>query len=173
MLLRGIIPQKMCLGQDGRLPMNFDKVNAGNFYKDDGDKIKQNWFLYEYSNILFSHICESSALTRYRKKYDDGHIAAFCVYFSKRLRQSIFNSHTGKTKGVVIDAKFVYEFYPENTYAQTQSLLEAAMGAWGEHLLSCSNCPNRCLTDGFEITAMFGNLEKNGWPGTNEIRGPH
>ena len=33
--------------------MSFDKVAAEHFYKDNGDKIKQNWFLYEYSNILF------------------------------------------------------------------------------------------------------------------------
>ena len=29
-----------------------DKVSATNFYKDDGDKIRLNWFLYEYANML-------------------------------------------------------------------------------------------------------------------------
>jgi len=65
--------------------MGVDKVAADNFYKDNGDKIKQNWLLYEYSNILFSKIEESPELAAYRKKHSKSNIAAFCVYFSKRL----------------------------------------------------------------------------------------
>ena len=144
--------------------MTVDKVHANNFYKDDGDKIKQNWCLYEYSNILFSKIEENPKLAQYRRRHNDADISAFCVYFSKRLRQSIHNASMGKTAGVVIEPRYVYEFYPDNTRAQTERLLEAALDAWGEHILVCSNCPNKCLEDGFEITDMFNNLEKTGWP---------
>ena len=144
--------------------MNFDKIAADNFYKDKGDKVKQNWFLYEYSNILFSKIWESPELAIYRKKHGEDNITAFCVYFSKRLRRSIFNVYKKQTSGVMIDARHVYEFYPDNSRAQTQRLLEAAMEAWNEHLQTCSNCPNECLADGFELTDMFDNLEKTGWP---------
>jgi len=144
--------------------MSFDKVFAENFYKDRGDKNKQNWSMYEYSNILYSKIEESPKLARYRKKHAEEDIAAFCVYFSKRLRQSLFNVQTGKTDNIVFDARYVYEFYPDNTYAQTQQLLEAALDAWKEHIHVCLNCPNHCIEDGFEITDMFDNLEKTGWP---------
>ena len=144
--------------------MNIDKVAANNFYKDDGDKIKQNWFLYEYANILFSKIEERNELTAYRKKHSKDNISAFCVYFSKRLRQSISNVHRKQASLVVIDARYVYEFYPDNSYTQTQRLLEAASEAWNEHLIVCSNCPNQCLPDGFERTDMFDNLRKTGWP---------
>ena len=140
-----------------------DKVAANNFYKDNGDKIKQNWCLYEFSNILFSKIEESTELKSYRKKHGNDNIEAFCVYISKRLRQSIHNAEKHGS-GVAIDAKYVYEFYPGNSYAQTQRLLNAAGEAWKEHLLSCSACLNQCLADGFEITSMFDNLEKTGWP---------
>jgi len=141
-----------------------DKVCAGNFYKDAGDKVKQNWFLYEYSNILFSKIKESPKLAYYRKKHDDENITAFCVYFSKRLRQSISDAQRGKTSGIEINARYIYEFYPDNSYDQTQWLLEASGDAWGEHIQACSVCPNQCMDDGFEITKMFDNLEKTGWP---------
>lgn len=144
--------------------MHVDKVAAGNFYQDNGDKIKQNWFLYEYANVMFSKIEESPGLAAYRKKHSQDSIAVFCVYFSKRLRQSISKVHKKQTSGVVIDARYVYEFYPGNSRAQTQRLLEAASKAWGEHLLACSNCPNQCLTDGFERTDMFDHLVKTGWP---------
>jgi len=144
--------------------MSFDEIAADHFYKDKGDKIKQNWFLYEYSNVLFSKIWKSPELTICKKKHGKDNITAFCIYFSKRLRQSISNVHKKRTSGVMIDAKYVYEFYPDNSRAQTQRLLEAALAAWDEHLQVCSNCPNECLADGFEITDMFDNLERTGWP---------
>ena len=144
--------------------MSIDKVAANNFYKDNGDKIKQNWFLYEFSNLLFSKIEQNTKLAAYRKKHDQENISAFCVYFSKRLRQSISNAEKKQTSGVAINGRYVYEFYPNNTQAQTQRLLEAASEAWDEHIHVCSVCPNQCLRDGFEITDMFDNLENTGWP---------
>ena len=146
------------------LKMSVDKVRAENFYKDRGDKIKQNWFLYEYSNILFSKIEESPKLANYRKKHTKEDIAEFCVYYSKRLRQSLFNAYAGKTDRFVIEARYAYEFYPDNSRTQTKQLLEAVMDAWQEHIQACLNCPNECMHEGFEITDMFDNLEKTGWP---------
>lgn len=144
--------------------MSSDKVAADNFYKDGGDKTKQNWFLYEFSNVLFSKIEQSGELAPYRKKHSEENISAFCVYLSKRLRQSINNVEKKMASSVTINGRYVYEFYPGNTYAQTQKLLEVACEAWDEHLLVCSACPNQCLTEGFELTNMFDNLEKTGWP---------
>jgi hypothetical protein len=141
-----------------------DKVGANNFYKDTGDKVKQNWFLYEYANILYSKIEERTDLAVYRKKRGRDDILAFCVYFSKRLRRSISHAEKKQTTGIAIDGRYVYEFYPGNSRTETQKLLEAASEAWEEHLFVCSNCPNQCLTEGFEITDMFDNLEKTGWP---------
>lgn len=144
--------------------MSIDKVRAKNFYQDDGDKTMLNWFLYEYSNILYSKIEENPELKNYRKKHCANEIETFCVYFSKRLKKSVNDAQTGHTKGVTIDARYVYEFYPENTYQQTQRLLDAALSAWNEHVLVCLNCPNQCLIHGYEITDMFDNLETTGWP---------
>jgi len=144
--------------------MIFDKVKAKNFYQDAGDKTLLNWCLYEYANILYTKIEESPKLASYRKKHSAKEIEEFCVYFSKRLRKSVNDAQTGRTKGVTIDARYVYEFYSENTYQQTQRLLEAALSAWNEHVVICSNCPNQCLIRSHEITDMFDNLEDFGWP---------
>jgi len=144
--------------------MSNDKVAADNFYKDNGDKTKQNWFLYEFSNVLFSKIEQGGKLAAYRKKHSEADISEFCVYLSKRLRQSISNAEKKRTSGVTINGRYIYEFYPGNTYTQTQNLLDVALEAWNEHILVCSSCPNQCLTDGFEITDMFDNLERTGWP---------
>jgi hypothetical protein len=144
--------------------MGIDKVAASHFYQDDGDKIAQNWFLYEYANNLLSKIEDSPKLAAYRKRRRQEDIVAFCVYFTKRLRRSIAQVHEKQTPGVVIDARYIYEFYPDNTRAQTQRLLEVAGEAWGEKIKICANCPNGCLANGFDRTDMFDSLEETGWP---------
>ena len=144
--------------------MSVDKVAADHFYQDNGDKIKQNWFLYEYANLLFAQIESSPKLVSYRKRSSNDSIVEFCVYFAKRLRRSISYAHEQRTTGVMINARYIYEFYPGNTYTQTQRLLEAAGEAWGEHIQVCVNCPNHCLSEGFELTDMFDSLEETGWP---------
>lgn len=144
--------------------MSLDKVSATNFYKDRGDKIKQNWFLYEYANNLYMMIIKSPKLKRYRRLYTGEEISEFCVYFSKRLRQSINDALIGHTQNVVLHGRYIYEFYPDNSYAMTQNLLDTALFAWEDQLKSCSGCPNKCLPDGYEITDMFDKLEETGWP---------
>lgn len=46
-----------------RCQMSLDKICAENFYKDDGDKIKLNRFLYEYANHLYTKILANQKLT--------------------------------------------------------------------------------------------------------------
>jgi hypothetical protein len=144
--------------------MGIDKVAASHFYKDGGDKVKQNWLLYEYANLMFAQIEEAPKLAPYRKRHSKDDIVAFCVYFSKRMRRSIAHANEKRTPGVVIDARYIYEFYPGNPHAQTQHLLEAAGRAWGEQIQACAACTNACLSEGFELTPMFDNLERTGWP---------
>jgi len=144
--------------------MELDKVSASNFYQDNGDKIKLNWLLYEYANLLYLKIATSPKLVRYRKLYSQDQITAFCVYFSKRLRKSIYDMQTGRSKSIAFDGKYVYEFYPNNSYAQTQELLNVALTAWEAQLKCCACCQTKCLIDEYEITGMFDSLGKTGWP---------
>jgi uncharacterized Fe-S radical SAM superfamily protein PflX len=144
--------------------MDLDKVKATNFYKDDGDKIKLNWFLYEYANALYLEIAKNPKLTRYRKLNSEKRIEAFCVYFSKRLRKSIHDAQTGQAENVVFNGQYVYEFHPKNSYEQTQTLIDTALAAWKKQLQLCAICSHKCLNEGYEITGMFDSLEKTGWP---------
>jgi len=141
-----------------------DHIKAKSFYQDAGDKIKLNWYCYEYANNLYNAIKKSDKLIQYRRGHTQKQIAEFCLYFTKRMRKSVYDRNAGRSSITAIDARYIYEFYPENTYKMTQTLLEAAVAAWDEQVLSCANCPNRCLSECFELTDMFDNLEKTGWP---------
>lgn len=146
--------------------MGVDNVAANCFYQDDGDKIKLNWFLYEYANVMFSTIEEDRELAVYRKKHSKESIAAFCVYFSKRMRLSITNLQRNLSSALVMEASFIHEFYPNSTSTQIRKLLKSATAAWEKHALTCRHCPNQCAYDGFELTDMFDNLEQTGRPTT-------
>jgi hypothetical protein len=141
-----------------------DAVAATFFYMDDGDKIKLNWSLYEYANILYSKIEESKKLAAYRKRHDRKNRVLFCVFFSKRMKQSIHNLQTGAEDGIAIDARYVYEFYPSISRSQMSSLVDAAAEAWDEHILACLSCPVQCLQYSYDLTPMFDNLARTGWP---------
>jgi len=144
--------------------MDFDFVKATSFYQDDGDKIKLNWFCYEYANNLYLSIKRSKDLAQYVKKHTEGDIAAFCLYFAKRVKKSIHERLIGETEGVSFHTGYVFEFYPNISEKQIVALCQAGMDAWEDQLRACTNCPNRCLTNGYDLCAMFDTLRYTGWP---------
>jgi len=155
--------QKAAYRKDSVTRMN-DKVKAENFYQDNGDKIKLNWFCYEYANNLYSAIKSSQKLAPYVTSHKPAQIADFCLYFAKRMRRSLYLKQTGTNKNIEINAQYVYEYNPKSSRKQAQTLIEAAQTAWEETTIPCSVCPSRCLLEPFELAPMFDTLAKTGWP---------
>ena len=141
-----------------------DSVSARSFYQDNGDKIKLNWFCYEYANNLSDSIKKSKKLIQYRKSNSPAQIADFSLYFAKRMRKSVYDKQTGRSGTVAVNAGYVYEYDPKCTFKQAQALIEAAQTAWDDTIMACTACPNRCLYEAFELTPMFDNLARTGWP---------
>ncbi len=136
-----------------------DYIEPNRFYQDDADKIKLNWFCYEFSNNFYQAIKDSKDLSGYRKKHSEDNISEFCLYFSKRLRKSIFDAATAKKKGVEFNGLYVYEFYPGISKKLIELLLEAALSAWQDQITLCAVCPNRCLENGFDLCIeLFENI---------------
>jgi hypothetical protein len=141
-----------------------DNVKAERFYQDNGDKIKLNWFCYEYANNLYSAIKSSKKLAQYRAQHKPEQIADFCLYYSKRMRKSVYDKNAGKSEGVAVSIQYIYEYKPECPSKQAQALVEAAEASWDDTILGCTVCSNRCLFEWFELTPMFDNFAKTGWP---------
>ena len=141
-----------------------DNVKAERFYQDNADKIKLNWLCYEYANNLYRAIKSSPKLSKYRAQHKQDQIADFCLYYAKRMRKSIYDRSIGKGEGVKVSVQYIYEYKPGCPAKQAQALIEAAEAAWDETIRGCTICPNRCLFKWFELTPMFDNLAKMGWP---------
>jgi uncharacterized Fe-S radical SAM superfamily protein PflX len=142
------------------------QVQASWFYMDESEKIKFNWFLYEYACTLFDHIKHSKkkVLTSWKAQRTEEQIAEFCAYFSKRMRQSILNRLAGKTEATEGDEEYICDYCHTNTRRENIAILEAVETAWDELLEICVVCPSRCLSDRYMRSELFDRMERDGYP---------
>lgn len=140
-----------------------DPIKAEYFYKSEAEKIKLNWFCYEFAFGIYDKIRKDSKLEKYRQECGQQSIVDFCVYFSKRMKESIFQRLGGLTSAVMFYEEYVEEFYPKITRKQILQLLKPAMEAFDELTSFCVNCPNRCISEMNVYCHMFDMLDEEGF----------
>jgi hypothetical protein len=140
-------------------------VQASWFYIDESEKVKMNWFLFEYACELFVKIKGSrkKALTKWKAQRSEEQIAEFCAYFSKRMRQSIVDRLAGKTEETVADEEYICDYCHTNTRQENDAILEAAEKAWDELLEVCGVCPSRCISERHMRSELFDRMERGGY----------
>ena len=141
--------------------MEIDPIKANYFYANNDEKIKLNWFCYEYAWQLYNEIRESVKLKKYRKQNDQEQIVQFCVYFSKEMKKSIFQKLGGLTNETVFYEEYVEDYYPKNSKAMNMFILGAAAKAWDDLLSGCEVCPTRCISEMYKKCTMFDDLDED------------
>ena len=71
--------------------MNFElPVKASWFYTLNSEKIKFNWFCYEFACVFFEHLRgnKDRKLRKWLHARTEEQVAEFCAYFAKRLKKS-------------------------------------------------------------------------------------
>jgi uncharacterized Fe-S radical SAM superfamily protein PflX len=133
----------------------------------ESEKVKLNWFLYEYACTLMGHLSRSrrKALTKWKSHRSEEQIAEFCAYFSKRMRQSILDKLAGKTDETEADEEYICDYCHTNTHNENVAILEVAGKAWDELLDSCVVCPNRCISERNIRCDFFDRMERGGYFG--------
>jgi len=146
--------------------MNFESpVQASWFYMFESEKVKLNWFLYEYACTLFDHIkhTRKKALTKWKSQRSEEQLAEFCAYFSKRMRQSVLNRLSGLTEETEGDEEYICDYCHTNTHLENVAILDAADKAWEKLLDICVVCPNRCVSERYERCEFFDRMERGGY----------
>lgn len=138
-----------------------DPIKAKYFYDNDKEKIKLNWFCYEYAFGLYDKIRNEKTLERYRGRHTQEQLTTFCVYFSKRMKKSIFDRLSNRTPAVIFNEDYVDEYYSKISSKERHSILKAAMEAWDELTGCCVTCPNRCISEMYHYCHMFDRLDEN------------
>jgi len=140
-------------------------IPASWFYLDDDEKIKLNWFLYEYALVLFDHVQGSrkKALVKWKSRQSEEQIAEFCAYYAKRMKQSVRALREGSEKAILMPEYFVSDFSHTTTHRENRTIMEVASAAWTEKILICKACGGGCTYDGEMRCEFFDRMERGGY----------
>ena len=140
-------------------------IKAEWFYKDESERTKINWFCFEYTLEFYTFIIKNKSLQKYRARNSSGEIAAFCAYFAKRMKKSLYDQLDGITQEVIIDEEYIADYYPKNTQRQNIVFMDVAGEAWDSLLSTCEICPVRCISERGERSEFFDRYDKGGYWG--------
>jgi hypothetical protein len=138
-----------------------DPIKKEYFCKKDSEKTKLNWFCYEFAFGLYDKIKTGKAFEQFRKANTEQQLVDFSVYFSKKMKHSIYQRLSGMSSAVLFYEEYVEEFYPKINQRQAHQILKAAMKAWDELTGWCVTCPNRCISEMNVYCHMFDMLDEN------------
>ena len=140
-------------------------IPASWFYLDDDEKIKLNWFLYEYALMLFDHIMgnRKKAVAKWKSRQSEAQIAEFCAYYAKRMKQSVRALREGTEKAILMPEYFVSDLSHATTHRENRAIMEIASAAWTEKLLICKACGGGCTYDGEMRCEFFDRMERGGY----------
>ena len=140
-----------------------DIIEASWFYTLKSEKIKFNWFCFEYALKLYDCIKESTKLKKWASGMTDLQLAYFCAYFSKRMKQSVEIRLSGLSDATEGDEEYVADYCHTNTHRQNVDILDVAGIAWDELVSVCETCPTRCISERYLRCEFFDRMERGGY----------
>jgi len=143
--------------------MEADPIKAEYFYENENEKVKLNWFCYEYAFALYTKIRLNDDLKSYRAKNNQEEIVDFCVYFSKTMKKSIYERLSGMTEATTFYEDYVEWYYPKMKEDEKLRMLKTAMESFDEVISKCINCPVRCISEMDENCVFFDRLDEEGY----------
>jgi hypothetical protein len=134
---------------------NSATITPAAFYTNEKDKIKLNWFLFEYAAELDSHIKRPLRKRLKRKNIDRRKIAEFCIYYSKTMKGEILDKLSGRIENVSLSYHAIEDFFPHLNDKLVDDLLTSAFDAWDSITSMCVKCPTRCISEKDYKAPMF------------------
>jgi uncharacterized Fe-S radical SAM superfamily protein PflX len=138
-------------------------IKASWFYVFKSEKIKFNWFCYEYACTFYEYIMKSEKLKKWRSRRSELQIAEFCAYFAKRMKQAVLDKLAGLTDATTSDEEYIADYCHENSHSQNALIMDVAGEAWEQLLSSCVTCPTRCISERYEKCELFDRMERGGY----------
>ena len=151
-----IITTILSIGET-RIMKDISPIQASWFYTIAEEKVKLNWFLFEYACEVYDKIkrSDNEALCKWRSRHSNKQRAEFCAYFAKRMRRCVLDRIAEITDELEIDDEYILDYCHKISIRETSALMDAAVDAWVELLDICAVCPCRCLSERHEYCDMF------------------
>ena len=134
---------------------NSPLITPAAFYTNEGEKIKLNWFLFEFADEFDSHINPPLRKRLKRKNIDDRKIAELCIHYSKQMKGEILDKLSGRIENVSLSYHAIEEFLPSLSDNLVDDLLTSAFDAWDSITSMCVKCPTRCISEKEQKAPMF------------------
>ena len=135
--------------------MEHPVITPAAFYTNEREKIKLNWFLFEFAAEFDSHV-ERPLRKRLKKKdIDDKKIAELCIHYSKQMKGEILDKLSGRIENVSLSYHAIEEFFPSLSDKLVDDLLTSAFNAWDSITSMCVKCPTRCISEKEQKAPMF------------------
>jgi len=130
------------------------------FYKEDNEKIKLNWFLYEYACDLFELLYDDQTkrIADWKAKLTDEQIAEFCAYYAKRMKRSLVDFLENKTRTIKVYDEYLSDYCHANTRRENAVITKIGSAAWDKMMKSCAVCPDKCLEEPGEYCEFFDRM---------------
>jgi hypothetical protein len=125
------------------------------------EKIKLNWFLYEFACGFFEHI-DNSRVKRvidWKAKHTDEQIAQFCAYYAKRMKQSIIDSYESGSDSINAYDEYLTDYFHTNTRRENDVLGNMGGTVWDDLMETCDICSVNCLDEPTDYCEFFDEVD--------------
>jgi len=132
------------------------------FYKEDSEKIKLNWFLYEYACDFFELLYEDRTrrIADWKAKLTDEQLAEFCAYYAKRMKRSIIDLLDYTSRTIKIYDDYLRDYCHANTSRENMVITKIGSAAWDKMMKCCAVCPDKCLEEPEDYCKYFDSMER-------------
>ena len=140
-------------------------IKASWFYVDESEKIKKNWFLYEYACKIYDHIkaTQNIVLRKWKSQQSNKQTAEFCAYYAKRMRRNMYSSPVNVPEEYIITADEIIQDYCHGiTGFEIDAIADIGEVAWLELIDSCNACSVNCLNEMHVKCEFFDRMERGG-----------
>jgi len=131
------------------LPMSSEStINPSWFFRDNSEKTKFNWFLYELATEIHLQIIQTKLKTviRWKQRIGAKCVAEFSAYYAKRMRVSVLENLNGSGIVALYDI-YLKDYCHTNTKSEDEALGKLLAEAWRTHAKNCADCHKLCLMD--------------------------
>lgn len=127
------------------------------FYSNEEEKTKLNWFCFEFALELEMFIRSDRKLWAQlrKKKVDDKAIAGFCIHYAKHMKGEVLAKLSFLVPAVRIGYEQIEAYFPSIGDRLVDHLLTVTAKAWDSQTGGCVHCPTRCISEKDEIAPMF------------------
>lgn len=132
-----------------------DPISPASFYSNESEKIKLNWFLYEFSLSIYKDLKREIGHKLSKCKISDRELAEFSIYFSKGMKDIILQRLAGVIEIVYFSDEMIKSYFPDISDWMVDKMLKIISKSWDELLSCCEKCPTRCISEKDAYCTMF------------------